>query len=385
MKKTTVITSLIVLITICWVSVLLAACRKEGIVSAPGGSTTTAVHEMKAVPYDDSALQQEIAALKARNEALSNEKGILENEKAARDNANSALQSRISQLEEQNKALQDENGALGEKVVFLNQTIADNGAAHQAETGMLNERIQGLNQTMAENDAAYQAEIDRLNKALEEKEAAYQTAQKQLDDQSKAATVASSDGTSSGAENTASDGKTKSKASAGRIDSQVRNVVGFKIGPDLVDIEATLAVMPHWFLIANAGMVETPEDFVEDKFPGHSSNHNIFSGKYNFLYDVMGGMGFNWQFNSLPAQPNVYLSTMLGPAWFMYEEDGDLTSKLYLLWRTSVGFDLTIYKNLLFTTDIGFDWMKDYDFTPRLSVGLLYRYSPKWSIFGKKN
>ena len=112
MKKTTVITSLIVLITICWVSVLLAACRKEGIVSAPGGSTTTAVHEMKAVPYDDSALQQEIAALKARNEALSNEKGILENEKAARDNANSALQQEIAALKARNEALANEKGIL---------------------------------------------------------------------------------------------------------------------------------------------------------------------------------------------------------------------------------------------------------------------------------
>ena len=129
-------------------------------------------------------------------------------------------------------------------------------------------------------------------------------------------------------------------------------------------------------------MVETPEDFVEDKFPGHSTNHNIFSGKYNYLFDVMGGMGFNWQFNSLPAQPNLYLSTMIGPAWFMYKEDGNLTFKRYLLWRTSLGFDLTIYKDLLFTTDMGFDWMEDYDFSPRLSVGLLWRYSRSWSLFG---
>lgn len=388
MKKSTVIATTFLLVTFCWSSILLIACRKEGIVSGPAGSNTV-VHEMQAVPFDDSALQQEIAALKARNAALENEKAAGDFDKTAlqseldKERSRSAsLEERVNQLEGQNRTLQEENGTLNDKVVLLNQTIADNGAAHQAETGMLNERAAQLSQSLDEKDAAYQEEIARLNQALAEKDAAYQEAQRQLAEQGNApVSVAQAD--DSGKEGSASDSKAAA-ASSTRIEGQARNVLGFKVGSDLVDIEGTLAIMPHWFLIASMGLVETPEDFVEDKFPGHESNHNLFSGKYNFFYNILAGTGFNWRFNSLPAQPNFYISTMLGPSWFLYKDDGDLTSKTYLLWRSSVGFDLTLYKNFLFTGDVSFDWWKDYDFTPRVALGVLWQPSPKWSLFGKK-
>ena len=363
MKKSTVIISSIMLVVLCWVSILLVACKKEGIIATPG-EDRPAEKIMQPVAFDDSALKQEIADLKEQVGDLQNENGQLKSAQKDADEQKSRLSDENKNLKDQNKALQEENSTLGERVALLNQTIATNDAAHQEE-------------------------IARLNKVLAEREESYQAAQKQFEEQNQKSSSApaladSSSGSGSGKVQDSEDNTASKAASSTRVESQVRNVLGFKIGPDMLDIEATIAILPHWFLIANAGMVETPEDFVEDKFPGHSSNHNIFSGKYNYLFDVMGGMGLNWQFNSLPAQPNLYLSTMIGPAWFMYKEDGDLTFKRYLLWRTSVGFDLTIYKDLLFTTDIGFDWMEDYDFTPRLAVGLLYRYSSRWSLFGKK-
>lgn len=357
MKKSTVVISSIMFVMVCWFSILLVACKKEGIITTPGDDHPVE-KVMQPVAFDDSALQKEIADLKAQIGALQGE--------------NEQLKSAQAQIAAQRAKLAEENGQLkyAQKAVEAqNASLADE------------------NKALRDQNAALQDENTRLNQSLAKSEAVKQDLEKQLADAKSETEKAQQAQTVAPADNGSSDSKKgtdTSKTAGVKSTSQVRNVLGFKIGPDLVDIEGTLAILPHWFLIVNAGMVETPEDFVEDKFPGYSSNRNIFSGKYNFLYDVMGGMGLNWQFNSLPAQPNLYLSTMFGPAWFMYKEDGDLTSKLYYLWRTSVGFDLTIYKDLLFTTDIGFDWMEDYDFTPRLAVGFLWRYSRNWSLFGGK-
>ena len=360
MKKSTVVISSIMFVMVCWFSILLVACKKEGIITTPGDDHPVE-KVMQPVAFDDSALQKEIADLKAQIGALQGE--------------NEQLKTAQGQLAAQRAKLAEENGQLK-----YAQKAVDAQSASLADE----------NKALRDQNAALQDENTRLNKSLAESEAAKQNLERQLADaksgtekaqQAQAVALAGSDSSDSKKDADTADA---SNAAGAKSKSQVRNVLGFKIGPDILDIEGTLAILPHWFLIVNAGMVETPVDFVEDKFPGYTSNRNIFSGKYNFLYDVMGGMGLNWQFNSLPAQPNLYLSTMLGPAWFMYKEDGDLTYKMYLLWRTSLGFDLTIYKNLLFTTDIGFDWMEDYDFTPRLAVGFLWRYSQNWSLFGGK-
>ena len=355
MKKSTVVISSIMLVMLCWLSILLVACKKEGIITTP--SDNHPVEKiMQPVAFDDSALKQEIADLKAQISALQSE-----NEQLKSAQGQSVTQR--NKLADENRLLIDENGQLRSA-----QKDIDDQNSRLAEE---NKVLQNQNEDLRKQYVVLLDENNRLSQSLAENKAA-----KKDTETGNTQAVALADSSKS---------EDESKAADIRSSSQVRNVLGFKIGPDMLDIEATIAILPHWFLIANAGMVETPEDFVEDKFPGHSTNHNIFSGKYNYLFDVMGGMGLNWQFNSLPAQPNLYLSTMIGPAWFMYKEDGDLTFKRYLLWRTSVGFDLTIYKDLLFTTDIGFDWMEDYDFTPRLAVGLLYRYSSRWSLFGRKN
>ena len=354
MRKSTVIISLIMLVMVCWFSILLVACKKQGIITTPGDDHPVE-KIMEPVAFDDSALKQEIADLKAQLSALQSENDQL---KAAQ----SRSEAQRSKLADENKLLRDENSQLK----FVRKDIESENSRLADE----NKALRDQNEYLKKQNVALQDENTRLNQNLAENKAAKKDAEA---GSAQAVALADSPESADGA-----------RAADVKSSSQVRNVLGFKIGPDMLDIEATLAILPHWFLIVNAGMVETPEDFVEDKFPGHSTNHNIFSGKYNYLFDVMGGMGFNWQFNSLPAQPNLYLSTMIGPAWFMYKEDGDLTFKQYLLWRTSLGFDLTIYKDLLFTTDIAFDWMKDYDFTPRLAVGFLYRYSSRWSLFCKK-
>ncbi len=367
MKKSTVVISLILLVMVCWFSILLVACKKQGIITTPGDDKPVE-KIMEPVPFDDSALKQEIADLKAQLSALQSENDQLKAEQGRSAAQQKDIYAQNSRLADENKMLAAENGQLRsaqKDIDAQNSRLADE-----------NKVFQNQNEDLRKQIAALMDENNRLNQSLAENKAA-----KKDTEAGSAQTVASADSPESADGSKRTD---ETKAADVRSSSQVRNVLGFKIGPDILDIEATLAILPHWFLIVNAGMVETPVDFVEDKFPGYTSNHNIFSGKYNYLFDVMGGMGFNWQFNSLPAQPNLYLSTMIGPTWFMYKEDGDLTFKRYLLWRTSLGFDLTIYKDLLFTTDIGFDWMKDYDFTPRLAVGFLWRYSRNWSLFGGK-
>lgn len=369
MKKSTIVISSIMFVMVCWFSILLVACKKEGIIATPGDAHPVE-KTMQPVAFDDSALQKEIADLKAQIGAIHGENEQLKVQRAKLAEENSRLKYAQKDVDAQKARLADENKALLDQ----NEYLKKQNATLQYENTQ-------LKQSLAESESAKQGLEKQLANASSEPEKTQKVQQAEETRPVQAVVLADNDSSDSKKDVAA---PATSQATAVKSSSQVRNVLGFKIGPDLLDIEATLAIMPHWFLIVNAGMVETPVDFVEDKFPGHKSNRNIFSGKYNFLYDVMGGMGLNWQFNSLPAQPNLYLSTMLGPAWFMYKEDGDLTSKMYLLWRTSVGFDLTIYKDLLFTTDIGFDWMEDYDFTPRLAVGFLWRYSQDWSLFGRK-
>jgi hypothetical protein len=365
MKKSSVIISLIMLVILCWSTLLLVACKKEGII-ATTGEDKTVEKIMPSSGVDEAALQKEIADLKAQISALQSENGQL---KAAQDQA--AAQG--SMLADENKMLIAENGQL--------RSAQSDIDAQNARLADENKALQAMNEDLKSQNAALLDQNKQLSQSLADSEAAKSDMEKQLAASQSQAGNTEAVAVADSSDSAAAD---ESLAAAAKSSSQVRNVVGLKLGPDMIDIEGTVALLPHWFLILNAGMAGVPEDFVEDEFPGYKGNHDLFSGKYNFLYDVMGGMGLNWQFNSLPAQPNVYLSTMIGPAWFTYKEDGDYTYKTYLLWRTTLGFDLTIYKNLLFTADLGVDWMKDYDFTPRLAIGLLYRYSSGFCLFGKR-
>lgn len=377
MKKTNITVSLVLIIALCFAAIGFVSCGKGGGTTAQGGTSTV-----------EKELQQEIATLKAQNAALAKEKAdwdfdyaALQSELEKAKVQAEELENQVRQLDDHNKALQDENGALNDEVVLLNQTIAEKEVAYQEEKVILEEKVIELSQAFEEKEAEAQEEIARLSQVLEANGIAVpgKEAGQVAGGQDAAAVAGGQDAAA------VADGQDAAAVAAKKSNSQVRNVIGVKFGPDMVDLEATFAIMPHVFLIASAGMAGTPEHYVEDEFPGYVSNNDLFSGKYNFFYDALGGLGFNWQFNSLPAQPNVYLSTMVGPAWFLYKEDGDLTSNTHLLWRTSLGFDMTIYKNILFTADLGVDWMKDYDFTPRLAIGVLWKYS-NWALFGgRKN
>ena len=160
------------------------------------------------------------------------------------------------------------------------------------------------------------------------------------------------------------------------VPSQSRNILGIKFGKRDFDIEGTLALMPHWFLVAEVGASEAPDDFVRDEFPGYDADHAFF-------YDALFGTGLNYRFNRIQSQPNIYINTMLGPAWFVYKDDGDIEMKTYFMWRNSVGFDLTLHKHLQLTGDFGADWIPDYGFTPRITLGLLWSFSNSWDIIGK--
>ena len=160
---------------------------------------------------------------------------------------------------------------------------------------------------------------------------------------------------------------------------QSRNIIGIRAGETAWDIEGTFALMPHWFLLADAGIAEVPDNLVEEDFPGFRSDHA-------HMYTVLFGTGLNWRMNSLQLQPNFYIRTMLGPAWFKYKinYNDDEGINTYLLWRSSVGFDLTLYKNLQFTTDVSLDWIKDFDLKPHVTIGLQWNFSNSWALFGGK-
>ena len=300
----------------------------------------------------DEALQRQLDELRAQMKELEQEKGEAEFDRTALQAEQEKLKRRIAELEEQNRYLSDRNNALSDEGQYLQGEVAsrdDKLASKDEELAALDEQIAALNERLAQ-----------LEKEREESEAAYQEALAQAN--SVPGTRVTEEGEVVSTFNTIQDG-------------QSRNIFGFKIGDRAFDFEGTLAIMPHWFLLTSIGADEVPDDFVRDEFPGHDADHAFF-------YDALFGTGLNWRFNKLQGQPNFYISTMLGPAWFLYKEDGDIELKTYLLWRTSVGFDVTLHKHVQFTGDIGVDYVPDYGLTPRFTLGILWNFSSDWALFG---
>ena len=92
---------------------------------------------------------------------------------------------------------------------------------------------------------------------------------------------------------------------------QSRNIIGIKAGETDIDLEAAFAIMPHWFLVTEIGVVDAPCDFVSTEFPGLTADHA-------FMFTALFGTGLNWRLESLHGQPNFYIETMLGPAMYRY-------------------------------------------------------------------
>ena len=395
MKKGVIIAVAVLLALLAAAGVMLTTKQKEDsppvrtIEDAMDNNTITTQPN----PNDEIILSQnaQIAQLQAQLADLERKMAQKEFDYTALKAEKDKLEKRSADLEGQNRYLRDRNGTLssaydkekaelGAQINDLNSKMAQQESDYnvllaakadlekqrtdlEEHNAALNERLARIDQEREASEAAYQEALARI----EEYEAQAAITQAALEE---ANTVPGTRVTQEG--ETVSTFKT---APSG----QARNIVGIKIGGSDIDLEATFALMPHWFLIADLGAVETADDFVEEEFPGLKADHS-------FVYTAMFGTGFNWRFNSLQGQPNVYIATMLGPAWYSYyyKSDDREGIKTYLLWRSSVGFDMTLYKNLQFTTDLSFDYMKDFGFTPHLTVGLQWSFSNSWAAFGNR-
>lgn len=312
-------------------------------------------------PNDEIILSQtaQIEELRAQLEDLERKMAQQEFDYAAFKAEKDALERRNADLTDQNRWLRGRNNTLSSSEGKLRDDVAALGT----EIAALNEQLAQLEKKREENEAAYQEALARI----EEYEAKVASTQAALDE---ANSVPGTRMTEEG--ELVSTFKTMPAG-------QSRNIIGIRAGETAWDIEGTFALMPHWFLLADAGIAEVPDNLVEEDFPGFRSDHA-------HMYTVLFGTGLNWRMNSLQLQPNFYIRTMLGPAWFKYKinYNDDEGINTYLLWRSSVGFDLTLYKNLQFTTDVSLDWIKDFDLKPHVTIGLQWNFSNSWALFGGK-
>ena len=290
----------------------------------------------------------------------------LERKMAQRDFDYTAVQAerdelarKSASLEEQNRYLRNRNTSLSSSENKLKEDIS----SLNAEVAALNEKLEQLSREHDKDEAAYQEALARIEE-YEAKSAAMQTALEEAN--SVPGTRVREDGSVVSTFKTAPMG-------------QSRNLIGIKAGETDIDIEGAFALMPHWFLVTEIGVVDAPDDFVETEFPGLTADHA-------FMFTALFGTGLNWRFNSMQGQPNFYIETMLGPAVYRYiiKNDDEKGINTYLLWRSAIGFDLTLYKNLQFTTEVGLDYIINCELTPRVTIGLQYSFSNSWALFGNK-
>jgi len=363
LKKGVIIAVAIALALIAAAGVVIATKQKEDsppvriIEDTMDTNTTNTVTN----PNDEIILSQnaQIAELRAQLEDLERKMSQQEFDYTALKAEKDKLERRNSDLVEQNSWLRGRNNTLSSSESKLRNDVAALGT----EIAALNEQLAQLEKKREENEAAYQEALARI----EEYEAKVASTQAALDE---ANSIPGTRTTEEG--DTLSTFKTVPQG-------QSRNIIGIKAGSSDIDLEGTFAIMPHWFLLADTGIAEVPDNLVEEDFPGYRSDHA-------YMYTLLFGTGLNWRINSLQGQPDFYISMMLGPAWFKYKikENGDEGINTYLLWRSSVGFDFTLYKNLQFTADVSLDWMKDFDLKPHVTIGLQWNFSNSWALFGRE-
>ena len=398
MKKTLVITAAIILALLATAGIISFTQKKDSHPKEEAQQPNVRIMEENTQVSNpvEEAMQLQIAELRAQVEKLEKEKGQAEFDRTALKSEQDKLRKRIASLEKQNQYLRSRNKALSDEGLRLQGDVSskekDIGskateieaheaeiATHEAEIADLKEQLDQLEQLVKEREteiAALNEQLDQAAKEREASETAYQAALAKIDEYNAHQTVSDATMTEANTTGTRVTEKGDTVSTFGTLNAgQTRNILGIKIGGSDIDIEGTFALMPHWFLIGDLGAVEVPKDFVKDEFPGLTADHA-------FVYTALFGTGLNWRFNSIQSQPNIYLATMAGPAWYLYKEDNRNEINTYLLWRSSVGFDMTLYKNLQFTTDLSVDWMKDYGFTPHLTVGLQWSFSNSWALFG---
>ena len=398
MKKTLIITAAIILALLATAGIISLTQTKDSHPKEEAQQPNVRIMEENTQVSNpvEEAMQLQIAELRAQVEKLEKEKGQAEFDRSALKSEQDKLRKRIATLEDQNQYLRGRNKALSDEGLRLQGDVSSKEkdiaskaneieaheaeiATHEAEIADLKEQLDQLEQLVREREteiAALNEQLDQAAKERETSEAAYQAALAKIDEYNANQTVSDATLTEVNTTGTRVTEKGDTVSTFGTLNAgQTRNILGIKIGGSDIDIEGTFALMPHWFLIGDAGAVEVPKDYVKDEFPGLTADHA-------FVYTALFGTGLNWRFNSIQSQPNIYLATMAGPAWYMYKEDGKTEINTYLLWRSSVGFDMTLYKNLQFTTDLSVDWMKNYGFTPHLTVGLQWSFSNSWALFG---
>ena len=363
----------------------------------------------------DEAMYKRIADLQAKLEKLEQEKGQTEFEKAALQAKLEKLQRQMAAIEEQNQYLRGRNSTLSDEGLHLQGDVSSHEKdiaakeneiteyktaleANEAEVAALEAQIAILNgqldQLAKEHDdvlasgrealVARGEEIARLSDRIAHLEAerdriysAYQDAQHDIYEYREMLRRRESALTSAETAGTLHVNREGKLVNTFNIlpPGQSRNILGIRFGDRDVDLEGSIALMPHWFLLATLGIDQTHDEFVKKEFPGYDSDNAFF-------YDILFGTGVNWRFNKIQSQPNFYLTTAVGPAWFLYKQDGETDLKSYLLWRSSVGFDLTLHKHLQFTGDIGVDWVQSAGFSARFSLGVLWSFSQDWAIMG---
>lgn len=398
MKKTLVITAAIILALLATAGIISLTQTKDSHPKEEAQQPNVRIMEENTQISNpvEEAMQLQIAELRAQVEKLEKEKGQAEFDRSALKSEQDKLRKRIATLEDQNQYLRGRNKALSDEGLRLQGDVSSKEkdiaskateieaheaeiATHEAEIADLKEQLDQLEQLVKEREteiAALNEQLDQAAKEREASETAYQAALAKIDEYNAHQTVSDATLTEVNTTGTRVTEKGDTVSTFGTLNAgQTRNILGIKIGGSDIDIEGTFALMPHWFLIGDLGAVEVPKDFVKDEFPGLTADHA-------FVYTALFGTGLNWRFNSIQSQPNIYLATMAGPAWYLYKEDNRNEINTYLLWRSSIGFDMTLYKNLQFTTDLSVDWMKNYGFTPHLTVGLQWSFSNSWALFG---
>ena len=398
MKKTLIITAAIILALLATAGIISLTQTKDSHPKEEAQQPNVRIMEENTQVSNpvEEAMQLQIAELRAQVEKLEKEKGQAEFDRSALKSEQDKLRKRIATLEDQNQYLRGRNKALSDEGLRLQGDVSSKEkdiaskateieaheaeiATHEAEIADLKEQLDQLEQLVKEREteiAALNEQLDQAAKEREASETAYQAALAKIDEYNAHQTVSDATMTEANTTGTRVTEKGDTVSTFGTLNAgQTRNILGIKIGGSDIDIEGTFALMPHWFLIGDLGAVEVPKDFVKDEFPGLTADHA-------FVYTALFGTGLNWRFNSIQSQPNIYLATMAGPAWYLYKEDNRNEINTYLLWRSSIGFDMTLYKNLQFTTDLSVDWMKNYGFTPHLTVGLQWSFSNSWALFG---
>lgn len=417
MKKPVIIAAAVLLALLAATGIILFTNKNDSTPNAEAMQPNVRIMEESTLTPNpaDEAMYKRIADLQAKLEKLEQEKGQTEFEKAALQAKLEKLQKQMAAIEEQNQYLRGRNSTLSDEGLHLQGDVSSHEKdiaakeneiteyktaleANEAEIAALEAQIVILNgqldQLAKEHDdvlasgrealVARGEEIARLSDRIAHLEAerdriysAYQDAQHDIYEYREMLRRRESALTSAETAGTLHVNREGKLVNTFNIlpPGQSRNIFGIRFGDRDVDLEGSIALMPHWFLLATLGIDQTHDEFVKKEFPGYDSDNAFF-------YDILFGTGVNWRFNKIQSQPNFYLTTAVGPAWFLYKQDGETDLKSYLLWRSSVGFDLTLHKHLQFTGDIGVDWVQSAGFSARFSLGVLWSFSQDWAIMG---